>query len=203
MVSLSITMSFLLAILTPAQTANDFNVCRLANGFDGVHATVRGLVRDVDETAALVKSLNRTSRSRPYKRVEESIASVRSHVKAMFNALSDILIALDAAPDTRAKKDATALAAADWNAVDLIADYAGAVLLNEREENLVSMNTGSQWLTFGVNKNSPQVAGDNYARDQLEGKMNEPREALRLLQVPEDRYESACNFAPRRRQARR
>lgn len=195
-------MTLMFAIVMLAQATGALNVCRLAERFDSAHAAVTSMVRDVDDMAALVKGLNRTSRSHPYKRVETIIAGVRSRAKITLNELSDIVIELDSMPDTQVKKDALSLAAADWNAVDLISDYASTVLLNEREENLVSMNTSSQWLTFGVNKNSPQVAGDNFARDQLEGKIDEPREALRLPQVPQDRYESVCNVAPRRRQAR-
>jgi hypothetical protein len=187
-----------------AQVARGVDACAFVDRFASVHETIRALVRNVDDTADLVKRLNRTSRSRPYKRVETTIAEVRSRAKAQLEALSDIVIGLDSAPDTESKRDAMSLAAADWNAVDLVSDYAGIVLLNEREENLVSMNTSSKWLTFGVNKNSPQTAGDNYARDQLEGKINEPREALRLPELPTVRYERRCGSFTQvpRRQAR-
>jgi hypothetical protein len=85
--------------------------------------------------------------------------------------------------------------------MELLADYANTIVLYEREQNLVSMNVnGRPYLTFGVHKGAPQAAGDNYARDQLEGKMDEPYGARRMPVRAEQRYARFCRAT--KRQAR-
>jgi hypothetical protein len=179
------------------------SACDLLNRFDTMHTVVTDLTREVEKVDASVRHLHASSRSRPYTRIEGEGREIRLHTKLALNALSDIVIALDTLPNTRGKSAALSLTAAYWNAIELLADYASTVVLYEREENLVSMNVnGRPYFTFGVNKGAPQVAGDNYAMDQLEEKVDEPREAVRMQELPESRYGHLCDWDMRRKQSR-
>lgn len=152
-------------------------------------------VRDMDASA---RRLHRTSRSRPYKYIEREWIDVKTRSSPLLDTLSDLLAALDAAPDDAKKQAAADLTHAYQTSLKEFIDSGHLAVYYERAENSLSQSfyhMSLNKLNFGVNQAAPRNGGDITARDYLESKVLQPNAAFRSLKLPEYRYAKLCKIA--------
>lgn len=172
--------------------------CRANGTIIGVRAGIVRLgdeVRDMDSTA---RRLHRTSRSRPYKYVEREWIDVKTRSSPLLDTLSDLLTALDSAPDDEKKQAAVDLTHTYQTSLNRFIDSGHLAAYYERMQNGLSQSfyaTSLNQLNFGVNQMTPRSSGDIIARDYLESKVLQPNDVFRSLRLPEYRYGKLCKIA--------
>jgi len=147
---------------------------------------------------ATARRLHRTSRSRPYKYIEKKWIDVKVRSSPLLDELSDLLVALDAAPDDEKKQAAADLAQTYQTTLNRFIDSAHLAAYYERQENSLSQSfydIGMNKLNFGVNHAGARNGGDLVARDYLESKVLQANDAFRSLKLPEYRYGKLCKIA--------
>jgi hypothetical protein len=171
--------------------------CRVSKNILDMHVSIARLgeeVRDMDRTA---RRLHRTSRSRPYRYIEKKWSDVTTSSSPLLDELSDLLVALDAAPENAQKKAAQDVATAYQSAVETFIDSGHLAVYYQRGENLLgaSFYSDSGSLSFGVPVAAVRNNADLVARDYLESKILQTNNAFRSLKLPEYRYGKLCKIA--------
>jgi hypothetical protein len=178
------------------------NPCAFSESFQSLHGTIFLMAQDADNAANTAVRIRNTPIGRPYKRIENNWNDLSSRVEPALDRLSNFPISLDAFPDGAKKDAALDLTGAYENAISQLADYGRSVLFFERTENTFSMketdNAGHISLNFGVPMIGSKMSTRNAARNQLEGKAFEEKDALLSLRLPERRYGVLCHvsFSP-------
>lgn len=182
--------------LTPVVT-EIADPCALTAEFLDTHATLRRFGEEAIRYGDTLPHLRNEMRSRPFVQTERMWYGISDPSNQMLDRLSNLPLSLMQTPDDTKKQATLDLITAYQGALERIVDYAHFVVYEQRVENqqYTSANIVMLTMSFRIlsGTTNTKVNQRNLGRSLAFNQINEARDALRLLDLPEYRYAKACH----------